>query len=91
MTVPIVLLHHDEPKVLIRSVAAIAERTKFPHILFVIDNASPQTEETVLALQRITQLYSAIVIHNPKKTIGFTGSIWQCSTDPGQQYTQLNQ
>lgn len=66
MTIPIVLLHHNEPHVLIRSVEAIVERTKHPFQLYVVDNASSLTDENAMALQMVSELHSVIVIRNPR-------------------------
>jgi hypothetical protein len=66
MLIPIVLLHHNEPKALLQSVKAIAERTKQPYRLFVVDNASPMTEENEAVFRIASSQYSAIVIRNVK-------------------------
>lgn len=66
MIIPIVLQHHNEPLFLLRAVEAIAQRTKIPYLLFVVDNASPITSEVSRVLYAVSHQYSAIVIHNPK-------------------------
>ena len=66
MLIPIVLLNHNEPNVLLQSIKAIIERTKYPYRLFVVDNASPRTEENETVLRIASDRYSSIVIRNTK-------------------------
>lgn len=65
-TIPIVLLHHNQPDVLMKSVELIDARTQYPYQLFVVDNQSPQSEELSAAFLELTTKYRAEVIQNPK-------------------------
>ena len=66
MIIPIVLLHYNEPELLLKCVVAIKERTRFQHILFVVDNDSPKTARVDEVLQLISTKYSVIVLNNKK-------------------------
>lgn len=62
--IPIVLLHHGQPEVLLRTVEHIAENTRHPYILFVVDNATPKGELLNDTFSSIQEKYQVIVIHN---------------------------
>jgi len=51
---------------LLQSIETIVERTRHSYRLFVVDNASPVTEENETALRIASDRYSAIVIRNTK-------------------------
>jgi hypothetical protein len=65
-TIPIVLLHHDQLDILMKSVELIDARTDYPYKLFVVDNQSPQSKDLTAALLELTTKYRAEVIQNPK-------------------------
>lgn len=64
--IPIVLLHHNQPSVLLNSVKAISTRTNFPYKLFVVDNSTNFTEELESVLLAISSEFGVHVIRNPK-------------------------
>jgi glycosyltransferase involved in cell wall biosynthesis len=62
--IPIVLLHHNQPDVLADAVACISERTVYPYLLFVVDNASDSSDELEALFATLEQRYNAIIIRN---------------------------
>lgn len=64
--IPIVLLHHGQPDVLLQTIECIAANTLRAYCLFVVDNLSDPSAELTAALQRAEQQYGAVVIHNPR-------------------------
>lgn len=64
ISIPIVLLHYDQPNVLLKAVELIYARTLYPYQLFVVDNSSPKSIELTNALIEIVEKYQVIVIHN---------------------------
>lgn len=64
--IPIVLLHHNQPNVLLRSIEHIYTKTKFPYRLFVVDNSSKRDGQVQDALKIAAEKFGACVIINPK-------------------------
>lgn len=64
--IPIVLLHYDQPDVLLKSVELIYLRTSHPYQLFVVDNCSPPSELLSSTFLQLAQKYQVQVLHNPK-------------------------
>lgn len=63
--IPIVLLHCNQPDVLVMCVEAIQSRTKWPYQLYVVDNASTHTG-TDAALEVVEKTHHAVVIRNKR-------------------------
>jgi hypothetical protein len=64
--IPIVLLHHNQPDVLLHSVKLIHERTAYPFRLFIVDNNSPESEALRDVFQILETEFQANIIRNPK-------------------------
>lgn len=64
-TIPIVLLHHGQPDVLLNTIEHIVAHTKRAYKLFVVDNASVSNEVLEAALVQAAGRYGAMVIRNP--------------------------
>ena len=64
--IPIVLLHHDQPDVLLRAVKLIHERTIYSFRLFIVDNNSPDSESLRSTFQILETEFQAQIIRNPK-------------------------
>lgn len=62
--IPIVLLHYNQPDVLAAAVECIETRTDYPHVLFVVDNASEPSEELETVFRTLQERYKTIVIRN---------------------------
>ncbi len=64
--IPIVLLHHNQPDVLLKSISFINERTRYPHKIFVVDNSSIIDDHLNSVLSCIEDEYGVNVIKNTK-------------------------
>jgi hypothetical protein len=64
--IPIVLLHHNQPDVLLRSIEQIYTKTKIPYRLFIVDNSSKRDGPVQYALKIAIEKFEACVITNPK-------------------------
>lgn len=62
--IPIVLLHHGQPEVLLRTVEHISANTRHPYILFVVDNATPADDLLKNTFSIIQEKYKVHIIHN---------------------------
>lgn len=62
--IPIVLLHHGQPEVLLRTVEHIVVNTRYPYILFVVDNATPEDDLLNKTFSLIQEKYKGHIIHN---------------------------
>jgi len=62
--IPIVLLHHNQPDVLLQAVEHIKQHTIYPYRLFVVDNSSVVDLRVQEVLARIELNYGVLVIKN---------------------------
>lgn len=63
-SIPIVLLHHGQPDILLRTVECIYENTKHSYTLFVVDNCSPENSLLLETFTEIEKRYHGIIIKN---------------------------
>ncbi len=64
--IPLVLLHHGQPDVMLRALECIALNTRRAYRLFVVDNSSEPSATLSQALLIAKEKYGAVVIHNPR-------------------------
>ena len=64
--IPVVLLHHNEPTILLRTVSRIIDETIEPYKIFIIDNNSDDTSLNSKEFTSITKFNGVVVIKNKK-------------------------
>lgn len=64
--IPIVLLHYGQPDVLLNAVKHIARNTRHAYLLFVVDNATPDSAALSAVFAEIEQEHGGIVLRNKK-------------------------
>jgi hypothetical protein len=64
--IPIVLLHYGQPEVLLNTVQHITRHTRHPYLLFVVDNATPESPVLSAVFSEIEQAHRGIIVRNKK-------------------------
>jgi hypothetical protein len=62
--IQIVLLHYNQPDVLVRCVRAINDRTRYPFKIFIVDNSNLKTEAIKLCLKNLADDFGCVVLYN---------------------------
>lgn len=66
LSIPIVLLHHGQPDILLRTVENINKNTRYPYVLFIVDNSSPENSLLLETFNKIENDFQGTIIRNKK-------------------------
>jgi glycosyltransferase involved in cell wall biosynthesis len=64
--IQIVLLHHNQPNILLMCISSIVSNTRYPYRLFVVDNKSDNSAELEYVKKYVSQMANAYFIQNKR-------------------------